>query len=77
MFGQKLFLEKQFQTEETIGKYSESEALTKCITLAEEKINIKLEDKETIIDKKVLKKSLNDSTMDVEIFIVTNEIISE
>ena len=35
-----------------------------------------LEEFDEIIDKKVLKKSVNNSTMDIEVFIIVKELIS-
>ena len=36
----------------------------------------KLSKKDTIIDKKVLKKVKNNSTMDIDVFVVVKELIS-
>lgn len=69
------FLNQKEVTEEK-RKYSEEEAINKAIQLAEEKIKHKLQEKEEIIDKKVLKKVVNNSTMDIEIFVSVLEKIS-
>lgn len=54
---------------------SEKEAYEKGINKALEKVKLKLKDNEEILLKKVLKKEVNDSTIYLEIFIVTKENI--
>ena len=76
LFNNKIYLEKQFETINQESIYNEEEALNKSLELATEKVNIKLKDNESIIDKKILKKEINDSTIEVVILIVTDEIIS-
>ena len=76
LFNRKLLLEKEIEIQKKEKKYSEDEAINRAMELAQDNINLKLKTKESIIDEKVLKKSLNDSTMDIEIFIATKEIIS-
>ena len=39
-------------------------------------MKIKLNDNDEIIDKKVLKKTVNDSKMDIEVFVIAKEVIS-
>ena len=56
---------------------TEEEAYKKGIDLALEKVKLKLNDKEEIILKKVLKNEVNDSTIYLEIFIITKENIGE
>ena len=58
-------------------KLSEKEAFDKGIRLVTEKINLKLKDNEEILEKKVLKKIVNDSTMVLDIFVVTKEDIAK
>ncbi len=60
-------------TEET---YLEEEALKESIRLADEKMQMRLQDGEQILDKKVLKKNVNNSTMDIEVFVSVLENIS-
>ncbi len=76
LFGYKLSLEKQYEIETNIVKYTEKEALNQALFLAEEKMNLKLDEVEEIIEKKVLKNYENNSTIEVDIFIVTREIIN-
>ncbi len=54
---------------------SVDEAYQKGLKLAIDKINIKLDDNEAILVKKVLKKEVNDSTIYLEVFIATKENI--
>ena len=57
-------------------EYSEEEALEIGINKVIETIEKKLTKKDTIIDKKVLKKVKNNSTMDIDVFVVVKELIS-
>ena len=74
-FAINLVKEKEYVTKEKI--ISEEEAYNKALSLAEEKIKLKLSANEEIIVKKVLKKEVNDSTIYLEVFIVTKENIAE
>ncbi len=56
---------------------TEEEAYNKALSLASEKINLKLLANEEILVKKVLKKEVNDSTIYLEVFIATKENIGE
>ena len=53
------------------------EAFNKGLKLVDEKIKLKLSSKEEILEKKVLKKVINDSTMVLDIFVVTKENIAK
>lgn len=66
------------QKEVTISSsvYSEEDALQKSLALVDEKFSIKLSKGEEVIEKKVLKKSMNNSTMDIEVFVSVLEVIS-
>ena len=55
----------------------ENEAADKALELALEKISSTLEEKEEIIAKKVLKKEVNNSTMNIEVFVSVLEQIGE
>lgn len=70
-----LVKEKEYTNEKK--KLSEEEAYNKGLKLAEEKINLTLDDNEEILLKKVLKKEVNDSTIYLEIFVATKENIGE
>lgn len=74
-FNIELVKEKEIKYKKV--KLSESEALKKGLKLAEEKIKLKLQENEEILEKKVLKKVVNDSTIELDIFIVTKENIAQ
>ena len=76
IFDFNLYLETEKETKKITKTYTEKEALEVGINKAIENIKIKLSDKDEIIDKKVLKKVVNDSTMDIEVFIIVKELIS-
>ncbi len=76
IFDFNLYLEIEKETEKITKTYSEEEALEVGITKALESIEVTLGEFDEIIDKKVLKKSLNNSTMDIEVFIIVKELIS-
>lgn len=75
-FQYKLYIDKEYEVEKNKEVYTEEEALKKGIEKAEESILKKLGDKDKIIDKKVLQKQVNDSKMDIEVFIIVKELIS-
>ena len=71
-----MYIETEMETEKISKKYSEDEALEVGINKAIENVEIKLGEKDEIIDKKVLKKVVNNSTMDIEVFVIVKELIS-
>lgn len=77
VFDWSLYLESEYETLKIEKEYSQEEALNAALKKAEESVTKKLGDKDTIIDKKVLKKVVNDSTMDIEVFVIVEELISE
>lgn len=76
VFDFNLYLETEKEIKKTTVNLSEEEALKEGINKATDSILKKLSDKDSIIDKKVLKKVVNDSTMDIEVFIIVRELIS-
>ena len=81
LFGVKIYLKKEieYQMIEVIKKnkmYTIEEAVTKAQQMAKEKIKLKIKNKGKIIEQKILQKSVNDSTMNIDIFIVVEEEIS-
>lgn len=58
-------------------KLSHDEAINQALDAAEKKLVEKLGNNSTIIDKKVLKESQNNSTIELEVFISVNESIGE
>ena len=76
MFDFGLYLDKQVSVKKIEKEYSEEEALNVGIEKVIQTVEKKLTKKDTIIDKKVLKKVKNNSTMDIEVFVVVKELIS-
>ena len=70
------FIKSKEYIKKTI-KLSEEEAYNNGLKKAEEKIKLMLDEEEEILLKKVLKKEVNDSTIYLEIFIVTKENIGK
>ena len=75
--GLKLYLKKEMEVTRNKKKITEDEAIKMGIDKGIKHIKNNLDEFDTIIDKKVLKKSINNSTMDIELFIVVNELISK
>ena len=76
IFDFNLYLETQNETEKIVKTYTEEEAINVGINKAISSIEITLGEFDEIIDKKVLKKYVNNSTMDMEVFIIVKELIS-
>ena len=76
IFDFNLYIDKQVNIRKIEKTYSKEEALEMGLKSVEDSIKKKLSKKDTIIDKKVLKKYENNSTMDIEVFIVVKELIS-
>ncbi len=76
LFDYRLLLETEKEMVRKQETFDEEQALQEGLKKAEESLKVKLHSKDTIIDKKVLKKSVNNSTMNIELFIVVNELIS-
>ena len=76
IFDFNLYVETEMETEKITKTYTEIEALEVGINKAIENVLIKLGEKDEIIDKKVLKKVVNNSTMDIEVFVIVKELIS-
>ena len=76
VFDFNLYVETQREMEEVIKTYTEEEALSVGINKAISSIQVTLGEFDEIIDKKVLKKYANNSTMDIEVFIIVKELIS-
>ena len=76
IFDFNLYVETEMETKKITKTYTEDEALEVGINKAIENVKIKLGEKDEIIDKKVLKKVVNNSTMDIEVFVIVKELIS-
>lgn len=77
LFGTEVSFVKQHETVKSVFTMEENEAADKALELALEKISSTLEEKEEIIAKKVLKKEVNNSTMNIEVFVSVLEQIGE
>lgn len=77
VFGIKLNLLSEYEVKNINYKYNNEQALNKALELSNQKIKMKLSEKEHIINQKVLKKEVNNSTMYVEVFTSVEEIISK
>ena len=76
VFDFNLYLNKEKEVVKKEKKYTKEEALDMAINKALENVEKKLNEKDEIIDKKVLKKNINDSKMDIDVFVVVKKIIS-
>ena len=77
LFGTDLYFTKQKETTNTTRTLSEEEIINKALSLTDEKMKAILQDTDEIKLKKVLKKTKNDSTMDIDVFVITMEEIGE
>ena len=75
LLGIKIYKEKQTEVTEKIKNYTEKEAIDKALELANEKVKLKIGKSDTIISQKVLQNKTIDSTMELDIFIITEENI--
>ena len=76
IFDFNLYLYKQVSVAKIEKEYTEEAALNEGVNKVVESVEKKLTKKDTIIDKKVLKKVKNNSTMDIDVFVVVKELIS-
>ncbi len=76
LLGVKVYLKKDEEIKETKKKYTIKEAEEKALKEAKEKIELTLENDEKIISQNVLQKTINDSTIDIDIFVVAEENIA-
>ena len=59
------------------GTYDAATAEKKALEKLKEEFDIKLNQKGKVISQKVLKKEQNNSTINISIFVITNELISK
>ena len=70
-------LVKESEVELRRNILNEKEALEEGLKQVDEKMKLKLKEDESIVEKKVLKNTIKDSTMVLEIFVVTKENIGK
>lgn len=68
---------KEIEYKEVTKKYNEEEGINKALDNIDKKFKTKLGNLGSIVSKKVLKKEINNSTIYIEAFVVTEEVISE
>ncbi len=76
IFGTKLYLQKQIEVSKDITKLNEEELQNLIKEKIDETMSHKLKGEYKILDRKVLKKHINNSKIELEIFIVAEEQIS-
>lgn len=77
LFDITFYILKEYEVQKEESAYTLDSGLEKSISLADEKMNLKLKNEEWIKSRNVLKKSINDSTIDVELFYVVIEDIAK
>lgn len=73
--GYDIYFQKEQEIKRTKHKYSESELLNEAINEALDKLDISLSDNPEILSQKVLKKSINNSKIEIELFVAIKEQI--
>ena len=76
-FNFTIYLDTEYETLESKNYYTLDSGTNKALELADEKIQTKFLENEKINTRKVLKNSINDSTIDVDIFYSVIENISK
>ena len=75
LFGYQVYLQKEYEVIQSNKRYTEEEALNKAISLVHEKLAVKETQTPKIIKEKVLQKSVNNDTLDIEMFVAVEEQI--
>lgn len=75
IFNYEFYLSKEYETKVTVKKYTEEEALKELEKQIIEKLTIKGSKISDIINQKVLKKSINNGNLDIEVFVAVKEQI--
>lgn len=76
IFNHNISLNKEYESSKKTVTYNEDELIKEAYQLIKDKFNVKLRLNEKIIEQKVLKKTINDSTIDIVMFVETIEDIS-
>ena len=77
LFGTTFYLQTEYEVQVKNLTRTKNEAIKVALAKAQEKIKLKLNDKERLITQKVLNNSLKNSKMEVEIFVSVEEQIGE
>ena len=75
IFGFEFYLQKEYEVEIEEYTYTEEEALEKGVSLIKEKLELKLDNFESIIEEKVLQKSVKNNNIYIDMFVAVNEQI--
>ena len=75
IFGFEFYLQKEYEVEVETINYTEEEALTKGIDLINEKLELKLDNFESIIEEKVLQNTTKDNNIYIDMFVAVTEQI--
>ncbi len=75
IFGFEFYLQKEYEIETSTITYTEEEALEKGISLINEKLELKLDNFEEIIEEKVLQKELKNNNIYIDMFVAVKEQI--
>ena len=75
IFGLEFYIQKEYEVKIEKEKYTEEKALKKLTNTIHEKLDIKGVKLEDIIKEKVLKKSLNNGNLDIDMFLAVKEQI--
>lgn len=77
ILGLKIKIYEECEYQKIKGVLTNEEASNKALKKLNNEFKLKLQEKGTVISQKVLKKVENNSTIDMRVFVVTNEIISD
>lgn len=72
-----VFVKKSGNERKCISVIHFTKIINKALSLSDEKMATILQDTDEVTLKKVLKKTKNDSTMDIDVFVITMEEIGE
>ena len=75
LFGSEIYLQKEYEVEIIKKELSEEEALEKGKTLINEKLELKLDNFESIIEEKVLQKTVKNNNIYIDMFVAVKEQI--
>ena len=75
IFGYEVYLQKEYEVEKEIYTYTEEEALEKGVSIINEKLELKLDNFESIIKEKVLQKSVKNNNIYIDMFVAVKEQI--
>ena len=75
IFGIEFYLQKEYEVEVEVKNYGVEEATEKGISLINEKLELKLDNFEAIIEEKVLQKTVKDNNIYIDMFVAVREQI--